>query len=148
MRIAIALLSGLIFGIGLALSGMASPDKVIGFLDLTGRWDPSLAFVMGGGLVVAMPFYWLAARRGTALCGDALGEPGERAIDVRLLGGAALFGIGWGISTLPSVAVLKVRATCSAISRCPARLRNPSVACTTASNDCRAWAAQSGEDIG
>lgn len=107
MRIAIALLSGLIFGIGLALSGMASPDKVIGFLDLTGRWDPSLAFVMGGGLVVAMPFYWLAARRGTALCGDALGEPGERAIDVRLLGGAALFGIGWGIVGLcPGPALL------------------------------------------
>ena len=97
MRIAIALLSGLIFGIGLALSGMASPDKVIGFLDLTGRWDPSLAFVMGGGLVVAMPFYWLAARRGTALCGDALTSPASAGVDRRLLGGAAIFGIGWGL---------------------------------------------------
>jgi uncharacterized membrane protein YedE/YeeE len=94
----IALVAGLLFGIGLALSGMASPDRVIGFLDLTGgTWDPRLALVMGAGLLVAAPFFWLADRRGTALCGDALTSPASAGVDRRLLGGAAIFGIGWGL---------------------------------------------------
>jgi len=98
VKIAFALLAGLLFGLGLALSGMASPDRVIGFLDLTGgSWDPRLALVMGAGLLVAAPLFWLADRRGTALCGDALTGPASAAVDRRLLGGAAIFGIGWGL---------------------------------------------------
>lgn len=100
MRGAAALLAGLLFGIGLAISGMTSPDKVIGFLDITGAWDPSLAFVMGAGLLVAAPLFWLAQRRGAGFSGDPLGEPADQAIDAKLLGGSALFGLGWGISGL------------------------------------------------
>ena len=94
------LLAGLLFGLGLAISGLTSPDKVIGFLDMTGAWDPSLAFVMGAGLLVAAPLFWLAQRRGAGLSGDPLGEPAEQRIDARLIGGSALFGLGWGISGL------------------------------------------------
>lgn len=98
MKTLFALVAGLLFGIGLALSGMASPDRVIGFLDLTGgAWDPQLALVMGAGLVVAAPLFWLADRRGTALCGAVLTSPASAAVDRRLLGGAAIFGIGWGL---------------------------------------------------
>ena len=100
MKGAAPLLAGLLFGIGLAISGMTSPDKVIGFLDVTGAWDPSLAFVMGAGLLVAAPLFWLARRRGAGLSGDPLGEPAEQRIDARLIGGSALFGLGWGISGL------------------------------------------------
>lgn len=100
MRGASALLAGLLFGIGLAISGMTSPDKVIAFLDITGAWDPSLAFVMGAGLLVAAPLFLIARRRGAGFSGDALGEPADQAIDARLIGGSALFGLGWGISGL------------------------------------------------
>ena len=111
MRILIALVSGLLFGIGLALSGMASPDKVIGFLDVAGNWDPSLAFVMGGALLVATPLYLLAGRRGVALCGDTLGEPEQTLVDRRLIGGSVLFGIGWGLVGLcPGPALLDLFA--------------------------------------
>ncbi|WP_374527148.1 DUF6691 family protein [Novosphingobium sp.] len=107
MRQLIALASGLVFGLGLAISGMTSPDKVVGFLDVTGAWNPALAFVMGGALLVATPIYWLAARRGTALCGDALGEPGTSAIDRKLVIGSVLFGAGWGLVGLcPGPALL------------------------------------------
>ncbi|MBK9011130.1 DUF6691 family protein [Novosphingobium sp.] len=111
MRILIALVSGLLFGIGLALSGMASPDKVIGFLDVAGNWDPSLAFVMGGALLVATPLYLLAGRRGVALCGDTLGEPEQTLVDRRLIGGSVLFGVGWGLVGLcPGPALLDLFA--------------------------------------
>lgn len=105
----IPLLCGLIFGIGLAVSGMTSPDKVLGFLDIAGAWDPSLAFVMGGGLLVAIPFYRLARRRGAALSGAPLGEPDETAIDGKLIGGAVLFGAGWGLAGLcPGPAIVSL----------------------------------------
>lgn len=111
MRGLVALAAGLLFGIGLAVSGMTSPDRVIGFLNVTGNWNPSLAFVMGAGLLVAIPFFALARRRGAALNGDVLGEPGQTAIDRRLIGGSALFGIGWGLAGLcPGPALLDLFA--------------------------------------
>jgi len=97
-RIAHALVAGGIFGLGLAVSGMTNPDKVLNFLDVAGHWDPSLALVMGAALAVATPgFAWLR-RRGCTLDGGALpAQPGTR-LDRRLLAGSALFGIGWGLA--------------------------------------------------
>jgi uncharacterized protein len=97
-RLVIALLSGALFGLGLAVSGMTNPDKVLNFLDLAGSWDPSLALVMGGALAVSVPgFAWLR-RRGRTLAGEALPPAPSPRIDGRLLAGSALFGIGWGIA--------------------------------------------------
>ncbi|HZU65190.1 MAG TPA: YeeE/YedE family protein [Novosphingobium sp.] len=99
-----ALGCGLLFGAGLLLSGMTSPARVLGFLDITGQitgqWDPSLAFVMGGALAVAAPLFALARRRGAALNGRPLADPASRLPDARLLAGAALFGLGWGLAGL------------------------------------------------
>jgi len=97
-RIGHALVAGAMFGLGLAVSGMTNPDKVLNFLDVAGHWDPSLALVMGAALAVATPgFAWLR-RRGCTLDGGALpAQPGTR-IDRRLLAGSALFGIGWGLA--------------------------------------------------
>lgn len=98
-RILSALLSGLIFGLGIAISGMGNPAKVMNFFDPLGTWDPSLAFVMGGALVTTAIGYRLlfGARRAPVL--DAKFHlPGSTAIDARLIGGSALFGVGWGIS--------------------------------------------------
>ena len=91
-----ALGAGLIFGLGLCLSGMYEPAKVIGFLDLAGNWDPSLAFVMGGAIVVALPAFLLARRRSAAWVGGAIDLPTARTIDAPLVVGSAVFGIGWG----------------------------------------------------
>ena len=98
MKLLFSLLSGVLFGLGLLLSGMSNPAKVLGFLDLAGAWDPSLALVMGGAILVAMPAFWLARRRTTALLGDALQLPAARRIDRRLLLGSLAFGAGWGIA--------------------------------------------------
>lgn len=95
-----ALISGLLFGAGLAVSGMMNPGKVVGFLDLAGAWDPSLAFVMGGALVVTAIGYRLVGSRGRPLFDARFHLPTAKSIDPRLIGGAALFGIGWGISGL------------------------------------------------
>lgn len=97
-RIVFALAAGSLFGLGLAVSGMTNPDKVLNFLDLAGQWDPSLALVMGGALAVSVPgFAWLR-RRGRTLAGDALPPAPSPRIDRRLVAGTALFGIGWGIA--------------------------------------------------
>lgn len=98
MKILFSLLSGLVFGLGLIVSGMSNPAKVLGFLDLAGAWDPSLALVMGGAIGVAMPAFWLARRRGTALLGEPMQLPASRRIDRRLLLGSLAFGAGWGIA--------------------------------------------------
>jgi uncharacterized protein len=99
MTTLVALVAGLVFGIGLIVSGMADPAKVLAFLDLAGRWDPSLAFVMAGAIAVALPAFALAARQGRAFFGDApLQLPATRPIDARLVGGSLLFGIGWGLA--------------------------------------------------
>ncbi|HAU4873587.1 TPA: YeeE/YedE family protein [Aeromonas hydrophila] len=98
MALLTSLLAGLLFGLGLAISGMIDPARVIGFLDLAGHWDPSLAFVMGGALLAFMPGYFLLVK---PLKRSLLGEPMARVpapvLDRRLIGGAALFGIGWGL---------------------------------------------------
>ncbi|MBN6714771.1 YeeE/YedE family protein [Pseudomonas capsici] len=109
MRPFIALLAGVLFGIGLLLAGMTNPAKVLGFLDLAGQWDPSLAFVMLGAITVAfLPFRW-AGKRSQSLLGAPMQLPTNRTLDKRLIGGSLLFGIGWGIAGLcpgPSVALL------------------------------------------
>ena len=94
----IALAAGLLFGLGLSLSGMYDPQKVRGFLDITGLWDPSLAFVMGGAIAVALPAFALAKRRTLAWSGDPIELPTARRIDAPLAIGAVLFGAGWGLS--------------------------------------------------
>ncbi|HIV71666.1 MAG TPA: YeeE/YedE family protein [Candidatus Aquabacterium excrementipullorum] len=99
MPLLTALLAGLVFGLGLLVSGMADPAKVLGFLDLAGAWDPSLAFVMGGAIAVALPAFTLARKRRNALLtGEPMQLPTATRIDKRLLGGALLFGIGWGLA--------------------------------------------------
>jgi uncharacterized membrane protein YedE/YeeE len=98
MHIIVAGLTGLLFGIGLILAGMTNPAKVLGFLDLTGAWDPSLALVMAGAIGIALPAFALARRRNHALLGDTMQLPTSRVIDRRLIGGSLLFGIGWGLA--------------------------------------------------
>lgn len=88
---------GLLFGVGLVVSGMSNPAKVLNFLDLFGTWDPSLAFVMGGAVVVAFIGYRLVLGRDAPVAGDAFQIPTRKDIDMRLAGGAALFGVGWGL---------------------------------------------------
>ena len=98
MQLLTSLLAGLVFGFGLILSGMADPAKVLGFLDLAGAWDPSLALVMGGAIAVGLPAFAWARRRSVSLLGAPMRLPTARAIDRRLVGGSVLFGIGWGIA--------------------------------------------------
>lgn len=100
MRILIALLAGTLFGVGLALSGMADPARVRAFLDLFGAWDPTLGFVMAGALLPMALAWRIQRRRSRALSGDAFALPGTRRIDAPLAIGALLFGIGWGVAGL------------------------------------------------
>ena len=93
-----SLLAGLVFGLGLIVSGMANPAKVLGFLDLTGAWDPSLAFVMAGAIVVAALAFAVAKKRTVSLLGAAMKLPASRDIDRRLVIGSVVFGIGWGVA--------------------------------------------------
>lgn len=93
-----ALLAGIVFGFGLLISGMANPQKVIGFLDVTRVWDPSLAFVMGGAISVGFFAFRMAKKRTRPVCAQEMQLPTATHIDRRLLGGAVLFGIGWGIA--------------------------------------------------
>jgi uncharacterized membrane protein YedE/YeeE len=95
---AAAFFAGLVFGIGLLLSGMTDPGKVQGFLDVAGAWDPSLAFVMAGAIAVGFFAFALAKRRARAFLGGAMRLPQRRDIDARLVGGAIVFGIGWGLA--------------------------------------------------
>lgn len=96
----VSLISGLLFGLGLAISGMISPGKVIGFLDLAGNWDPSLAFVMGGGVLVTIIAFRFILKRETPLFGGRFSLPTKTDVDKRLALGAVLFGIGWGLGGL------------------------------------------------
>ena len=91
-------LAGLLLGLGLILSGMANPAKVVGFLDVAGPWDPSLGLVMGGGLVAGSIGFALLKKQPTTLLGEPLNLPTSRKIDLRLIMGSVLFGIGWGIT--------------------------------------------------
>lgn len=98
MALFYAWLAGLIFGIGLLISGMTNPAKVIGFLDLAGHWDPSLAFVMAGAITVAAVGFKFARTRTRSLLGLPMNLPTARHIDRRLVVGSLLFGIGWGLA--------------------------------------------------
>jgi uncharacterized protein len=93
-----AFAAGLVFGVGLLLSGMTDPSKVIGFLDLAGSWDPSLLFVMGGGIAVGLLAFRAAGKRSQAFLGGAMQLPQARDIDKRLVGGSLVFGVGWGLA--------------------------------------------------
>ena len=108
-RTFVALFTGMLFSLGLAISGMMNPAKVVGFLDVAGRWDPTLAFVMGGALLVTVPAFRLILGRQRPILAVRFALPIESALDGRLVGGAALFGVGWGLSGFcpgPAVAAL------------------------------------------
>jgi uncharacterized membrane protein YedE/YeeE len=114
MRIIVSAIAGLLFGLGLIVSGMADPAKVQNFLDPFGAWDHSLAFVMLGAIAVTFAGYRLAFRRGRPLLADTLSLPSKTDIDARLLVGAGLFGIGWGLSGFcpgPAIVSLPLLAT-------------------------------------
>jgi uncharacterized membrane protein YedE/YeeE len=98
MQAFIALIVGLLFGVGLIVSGMADPSKVLGFLDLAGRWNPSLAFVMAGAILAALAGFRFAAGRERSLLGGAMRLPGATKIDRRLVLGGLAFGVGWGLA--------------------------------------------------
>ena len=93
-----SLLAGLVFGLGLIVSGMADPAKVLGFLDLAGPWDPSLAFVMAGAIAVGALAFAIARKRTVSFLGAAMKLPMSRDIDGRLVIGSVVFGMGWGIA--------------------------------------------------
>jgi uncharacterized membrane protein YedE/YeeE len=111
MRALSSLVVGVIFGLGLVLSGMVNPRRIVGFLDVFGAWDPTLLFVMTGALAVSFAGYRLVFRRGKPLLEEKFNLPTATAIDGRLIGGAALFGIGWGMSGFcpgPGIAALSL----------------------------------------
>ena len=102
---------GLLFGLGLILAGMTDPSKVLGFLDLAGVWDPSLAFVMGGAILVGLGAFALAKKRTTSFLGGAMQLPTSRHIDKRLVVGSLLFGAGWGLAGFcPGPAIVSLGA--------------------------------------
>ena len=114
MRMLISALAGLVFGLGLIISGMSDPTKVKNFLDFFGTWDPSLAFVMGGAIAVTLVGYRIAFGRGKPLLADGFSLPRKGDIDAPLVIGAALFGIGWGLSGFcpgPAIVSLPLLAT-------------------------------------
>ncbi len=98
MATAFAFVVGLVFGLGLIISGMANPAKILGFLDLAGPWDPSLALVMAGAISVGVFAFALARKRTSSLLGLPMQLPSNRVIDARLVGGSLAFGIGWGLA--------------------------------------------------
>ncbi|AJZ56887.1 sulfur transport family protein [Paraburkholderia fungorum] len=111
MGLVVALSSGLIFGIGLIISGMANPAKVLGFLDIAGNWDPSLAFVMLGAICVAAIHFTLAKLRKRSILGFPMQLPGKLAVTPRLVLGSAVFGVGWALAGLcPSPALVALGA--------------------------------------
>ncbi len=95
---ALAALAGAVFALGLALGGMTVPATVTGFFDVGGAWDPRLAFVMAGAIAVYAPLWRIIRRRSAPLLADRFHPPTARGIDARLVGGAAIFGVGWGLS--------------------------------------------------
>ena len=98
MTLIFSLLAGVVFGAGLTISDMVNPARVLNFLDFAGHWDPTLMFVMAGGLAVTAIGYQVVFRRGSALTGESFHLPAQRQIDLPLIGGSALFGIGWGLA--------------------------------------------------
>jgi uncharacterized membrane protein YedE/YeeE len=111
MSVVVAFVVGLVFGVGLLLSGMVNPAKVLGFLDVAGKWDPSLALVMGGAVAVGLVAFAVARRRTSSLLGLPMRLPADGAIDARLVAGSIVFGIGWGLAGFcPGPALVAVGA--------------------------------------
>ncbi len=109
MRAILTILSGVLFGLGVTISGMVNPMKVLNFMDINGQFDPTLLFVMGAGLATTLAGYRLVLRRKTPFFAERFHMPSLTVIDARLVGGAALFGLGWGLSGFcpgPAVASL------------------------------------------
>ena len=105
----ISLLCGIIFGIGLVISGMTNPEKVIGFLSITHNWDASLIFVMGGAVITAGPFFYFFRNKEFSALGDKINLPAKQNIDKKLILGSSLFGVGWGLVGLcpgPAISAL------------------------------------------
>lgn len=98
MRLVFAYSVGLLFGLGIAISGMGNPAKVLNFFDIAGSWDPSLAFVMGGALAVTLPGYYLVMKRSGPIATELFQLPTKSDIDLRLVSGSVIFGVGWGIA--------------------------------------------------
>lgn len=111
MQLLLIYVAGLIFGLGISISGMANPAKVLNFFDVAGAWDPSLAFVMGGALLVAIPGYWLVFRRGRPVFEPGFTLPGTKLIDRKLILGSMTFGLGWGLAGFCPGAALPVLST-------------------------------------
>ena len=114
MSLLFNLAAGLIFGLGLVISGMANPAKVLNFLDVAGHWDPSLAFVMAGAIAVTATGYWFVLRRPKPLLDDSFHLPGRNTIDRPLVIGSAIFGLGWGLFGFcpgPAITSLGLAAT-------------------------------------
>lgn len=114
MSLLFNLAAGLIFGLGLVISGMANPAKVLNFLDVAGHWDPSLAFVMAGAIAVTATGYWFVLRRSKPLLDDSFHLPGRNTIDRPLVIGSAIFGLGWGLFGFcpgPAITSLGLAAT-------------------------------------
>jgi uncharacterized membrane protein YedE/YeeE len=111
MRVLSALLAGLLAGTGLTISGMVNPAVVLGFLDITGDWNPALLFVMVGALAIALPGYWLLTRRKPVFA-ERYFLPERRDIDMPLIAGAAIFGVGWGLAGIcpgPALTMFGIR---------------------------------------
>lgn len=118
MRAILTILSGTLFGLGVTISGMVNPMKVLNFMDISGQFDPTLLFVMGAGLATTLAGYRLILRRKTPFFAERFHMPSLTVIDARLVGGAALFGLGWGLSGFcpgPAVASLVFGTTQSVI---------------------------------
>ena len=115
MSVIFSLFAGVIFGAGLAISDMVNPARVANFLDFAGSWDPTLVFVMAGGLAVTTLGYTLVFRHSAPLVDEKFHLPTQRQIDLPLVGGAALFGVGWGLAGIcpgPALADLTTLAVC------------------------------------
>ena len=105
----ISLLSGVIFGIGLVISGMTNPEKVIGFLSITHNWDASLIFVMGGAIIIAGPSFFVLKNKEYSALGNKINLPKKQNVDKKLITGATIFGVGWGLVGLcpgPAISAL------------------------------------------
>lgn len=98
LKMLVNLFAGALFGLGLTISGMVNPAKIIGFLDFAGDWDPTLALVFGGALLVTIPAFRLILRRSRPVLAEEFELPSKKDVDGRLLAGAAIFGIGWGLA--------------------------------------------------
>ena len=110
IRLVASLLTGAVFGVGMALSGMTNPARVLGFFDVAGAWDPTLAFVMGGAMLPMILAWRLRAGMEKSVLGADLPGPPSRTIDAKLVGGSALFGLGWGIAGICPGAVIPALA--------------------------------------